>query len=575
MTSLSIFLAATLWEGVVADAGANRSHFLGKSAVEVTASGAKCGPLDLPENAGCKEVVEWAVSGGKNDPSADGWYYNMPSIAGVKYGQGTLADFQRLYYCAPPGKDKFCGLPPCSGCSNPPCNDCFAGHQLYASLRPGCDGNNRGVGCVPPKSAMGYKGQHWPTSVIYGTQEMHIFAIGDWGGMDGSLDTNEGRPNIVAYDWGKRPGPSVFPRSRWNKAHTVQLCDHKQLVQCFNTRGQPPCIPECGYVPGVDDNPQILVANAFKARAALKDPSYILNVGDNFYWGGIEKTCGEPMNKISYPTKHQFDQIFEGVYQGAGLSGKPWFSVLGNHDWGGFKFDNGWDQQMSYTWASDRWVMPAPYYSTTVVYADLGFDVDYYFLDSNFMDAKAPEEDPNHNMCSRKNNKPSATCAAADGPTSVDSCPGWFAALWAEQKEWVTRLLPKSQATWQIAVTHFPCGHEQGFYKSLANMGLDLLVTGHRHDQELWLPDDYAKNHMGITCIVTGGGGGITSEATPDPDHTEDWYGEAQYGFYDLTISKKEIFIESVNYDGEVLLTHTVYPSRWGNGVPDNSDAWP
>jgi hypothetical protein len=96
----------------------------------------------------------------------------------------------------------------------------------------------------------GYKGQHWPTTVVYGVQEMHIFAIGDWGGMDGSLDTNEGRPNIVAYNWGKRPGPSVFPRSRWNKAHTVQFCDHKQLVECFNTRGQPPCIPECGYVPG-------------------------------------------------------------------------------------------------------------------------------------------------------------------------------------------------------------------------------------------------------------------------------------------------------------------------------------
>ena len=96
----------------------------------------------------------------------------------------------------------------------------------------------------------GYKGQHWPTTVVYGVQEMHIFAIGDWGGMDGSLDTNEGRPNIVAYDWGKRPGPSVFPRSRWNKAHTVKFCNHKQLVECFNTRGQPPCTPECGYVPG-------------------------------------------------------------------------------------------------------------------------------------------------------------------------------------------------------------------------------------------------------------------------------------------------------------------------------------
>ena len=58
----------------------------------------------------------------------------------------------------------------------------------------------------------GYKGQHWPTTVVYGVQEMHIFAIGDWGGMDGSLDTNEGRPNIVAYDWGKRPGPQRLPK---------------------------------------------------------------------------------------------------------------------------------------------------------------------------------------------------------------------------------------------------------------------------------------------------------------------------------------------------------------------------
>ncbi|CAE7569408.1 ACP5 [Symbiodinium sp. CCMP2592] len=537
------------------------SHFLSKQSVEVSSQGARCGGLDLPENAGCKQVVEWAAGGGKWDSAAGGWYKNMPSITGVNHEQGTLQDFQRLYYCSPPG-DSFCGLPPCTGCSNPPCSDCFAGNQLYSSLRPGCDGNDKGVGCVPPKTALGYKGQHWPTTVIHGTQEMHIFAIGDWGGMDGSLDPPEGRKTIVAYDWGRRPGPSVFPRSRWNKMHTVQFCDHKQLVECFNTRGQAPCTPECGYVAGVDDQPQLLVANAFKARAALVDPQYILNVGDNFYWGGIEKTCGSPMDQISYPTKHQFDQIFEGVYQGAGLTNKPWFSVLGNHDWGGFKFDNGWDQQISYTWASNRWVMPAPYYKTSVVYADLGFDVDYFFLDSNFIDAMPPEEDPNHNMCSRKNNKPSASCAAADGPESVDACPGWFASLWAEQKPWVTQLMGQSKANWQIVVTHFPCGHEQDFYKSLQGLGMDLLVTGHRHDQELWLPDDYAKNHMGVTCIVTGGGGGITSEATPNPEETEDWYGEGQYGFYDLTISKSEILIESINYDGEVLLTHTVHPSR-------------
>lgn len=65
---------------------------------------------------------------------------------------------------------------------------------------------------------------------------------------------------------------------------------------------------------------------------------------------------------------------------------------------------------------------------------------------------------------------------------------------------------------------------------------------------------------MGVACIVTGGGGGITSEATPNPNNTIDWYGEGQYGFYDLTISKTEILIESINYNGELLLTHKVYP---------------
>mmetsp|Transcript_78290 Transcript_78290/g.123212 ORF Transcript_78290/g.123212 Transcript_78290/m.123212 type:complete len:550 (+) Transcript_78290:87-1736(+) len=539
---------------VMAEPGSRR--FLQRRAEDSTPS---CGGIELEPNDLCRDTVLWAAGGGKWDPRAVEWFKNFESIAGVPIGSGNVADYQRLYWCAPPG-GKYCGLPPCSGCSSPPCDDCFAGKPLVANLRPGCKANDTSIGCVPPETTMGYKGQHWPTTYIDGTQEMHIFLIGDWGGLDGSLDTNQGRPELIAYDWGRQPGPSVFPRSRWNKRHTEQLCSHKEFVECFNTFGEAPCIPECGFVMGVDDKPQLLVAEAFKERAALKDPQYILNVGDNFYWGGIEKTCGFPMNMLSYPAKHQFDEIFEGIYQGPGLSGKPWFGVLGNHDWGGFRFDNGWDQQMSYTWFSDRWVLPAVYYKTSMVYKDLDFDVDIYFLDTNFLDAKPPEEDPSHNMCSLKNNKPSATCSAAGGPESIESCPAWFASLWKEQKKWIRNLLPKSTATWQFVVTHFPCGHEQKFYRGLRRKGLDLLITGHRHDQELWRADAYHKNHMGVTCIVTGGGGGITSEATPNPNNTVDWYGEGQYGFYDLTISKTEILIESINYNGELLLTHKVYP---------------
>ena len=92
----------------------------------------------------------------------------------------------------------------------------------------------------------------------------------------GTLDTNQGRPELIAYNWGRQPGPSVFPRSRWNKKHTERLCSHKQFVECFNTFGAEPCTPECGFVNGVDDKPQLLVAEAFKERAAIKDPQHPL-----------------------------------------------------------------------------------------------------------------------------------------------------------------------------------------------------------------------------------------------------------------------------------------------------------
>ena len=171
--------------------------------------------------------------------------------------------------------DIHCGLFVPAGCSSPPCQDCFAGKPLTAHLRPGCEEDDTSIGCIPPEKTMSYKGQHWPTTYINGTQEMHIFLIGDWGGLDGTLDTNEGRPELIAYNWGRQPGPSVFPRSRWNKRHTERLCSHKQFVECFNTFGAEPCTPECGFVNGVDDKPQLLVAEAFKKRAAIKDPQHL------------------------------------------------------------------------------------------------------------------------------------------------------------------------------------------------------------------------------------------------------------------------------------------------------------
>eukprot|EP00933_Yihiella_yeosuensis_P014893 TRINITY_DN13148_c1_g7_i1.p1 TRINITY_DN13148_c1_g7~~TRINITY_DN13148_c1_g7_i1.p1 ORF type:complete len:457 (-),score=87.48 TRINITY_DN13148_c1_g7_i1:8-1378(-) len=408
----------------------------------------------------------------------------------------------------------------------------------------------------PPKTALAYNGIEWPSLTVGDPSgETHVFVIGDWGGMDGSFVPPEGHHQIVAYPGGADPGPHVFPRSR-------PQCSHQELVDCYWPGKQ--CKAECGFLKGVDDKAQLLVAEQFQKRAALKDPKYILNVGDNFYWGGIELDCGStPMNQIHSVTRHQFDQIFEGVYNGPGLSGKPWLSILGNHDWGGFHFGNAWDQQIAYTWASPRWIMPAVYWSIKVRYP--AFTIDYFMLDSNMNDAKPPPEDPEHNICSEKYNRPGVNCAKADGPKSVKDCPAWFARKWAEQQPWVKSKLKESNADWQIILTHFPCDYQSSFYKQLHDkFGLDLLITGHRHDQELWKANQkgYAGILGGLTCIVSGGGGGIASEESPLPGKpTHGWVNvNTAYGFFDLTISKDKILIESIDYKGKVLDSTEVLP---------------
>jgi len=228
--------------------------------------------------------------------------------------------------------------------------------------------------------------------------------------------------------------------------------------------------------------------------------------------------------------------------------------VLGNHDWGGIYFNAGWDQQIAYTWASDRWVMPAAYYSQRVRYPDQGFTVDYFMLDSNAFDALDPDVDESHNICGNSRIPAESSCASAGGPQSLATCKNWFWDLWGEQKVWVEDKLTKSDADWKIIVTHFPCGFEAAWFATLhQKYGLDLLVTGHRHDQELWSSSSALG---GLTCFVTGGGGGITSEASPRGIDTH------QYGFFDLTISKAHIKIECINIHGVNIGTSMVYPRR-------------
>mmetsp|Transcript_74176 Transcript_74176/g.192690 ORF Transcript_74176/g.192690 Transcript_74176/m.192690 type:complete len:509 (+) Transcript_74176:83-1609(+) len=346
--------------------------------------------------------------------------------------------------------------------------------------------------------------------------------------------------------------------NKWNEAHVFAVGDWGAPLKTGHVTA--------GSQAGVDDHAQYSVANAMKSRAAWANPQYILNVGDNFYYGGIEMDCNMPPNAAWGQAKADFSSGWQGIY--GELANKPWLSTLGNHDYGGWQFNMGWPQQIGYSFMNYNWIMPARYYMKRIEHPD--FVADYFMIDSNAYDAK-DFNDPatSHNICSPHNTGGVGTCANNGGMASIDACKDWFWGSYAKQKQWLENKLAASDADWKVVVTHFPCGYDGPFYRDMKTKhGLDLLVTGHRHQQELWKPDSNSKYVQSMmkaslwdgaapACFVTGGGGGIVSEAFGYADYGEDLL---TYGFFHLTMNKAWLKIELVKPDNTVHGNWTIYP---------------
>jgi len=346
--------------------------------------------------------------------------------------------------------------------------------------------------------------------------------------------------------------------NEWNEAHVFAVGDWGAPLQKGHITA--------GSTPGIDDHAQYSVANAMKGRAAWANPQYILNVGDNFYYGGIDMDCNAPPGSAWGKAKADFSSGWQGIY--GELANKPWLSTLGNHDYGGWQFNMGWPQQIGYSFVNHNWVMPARYYSKKVQHPS--FLAEYFFIDSNVYDALDPTIEPEHNICSQQHNPGGAQCTANGGMANMWACKDWFWGSYKAQKHWLEEKIAASKADWKIVVTHFPCGYDGSWYRGLyENHGLDLLVTGHRHQQELWWPgttsqyvrDFMNKNDLGdLTCFVSGGGGGISAEKFANADYGRDllWY-----GFFDLTISKDYMRIELIGLDGKIAGNTTIKPHRF------------
>jgi len=443
-------------------------------------------------------------------------------------------------------------------------------------------GNSGGV----PKGYMACKASSSKFELQWVKREMPKISVHKWKAHNTTCHSRFVAPPIPMYGTQHNgvnlPDTCFNGSGKWNMHHVFVISDWGGILPGYNGNSEidkrsydhvaPADHTRFGghmrdFADGTDEWAQQRVAKQLKKYAKEFQPDYFIQGGDAFYWGGLETHCGTPLTHA--PISPQTKAIFEDVYNGPGVDGKQWLGVLGNHDYGGWMYLGAWDQVIGYTWggpgSTGRWMMPAQYWAGKVHYDDVS--VDYYFLDTNFHDGQNTNPS-GHNICNAQKvgHSFSASCGKS-GPVSAEHCPQWFKELWNKQKGWLDYLLPKSTADWQIVVTHFPPTWGKDEWPQIASKhGIDLIITGHKHSQDVNTPDDELKfvdgwgglynDFMGGTSwIVSGGGGGVTSQGPPDGDGNDD-----QYGFMHLMITRFTIRIRAYSHGGHIRADKKMHP---------------
>lgn len=209
------------------------------------------------------------------------------------------------------------------------------------------------------------------------------------------------------------------------------------------------------------------VGEAMGRRALETGSRFVVTTGDNFYEDGVQSVT-DPLWKAS----------FEDVYTAPSLQ-RPWYGVLGNHDYRGRP-----EAQIAYAQQSSRWRMPSRYYK--VAGTDHGLPtVDLFMIDSSPLVVKYRTDEKQ---------------VLRDNVLGQDT---------AAQLKWLDNELERSQAAWKLVFTHHPSysgGYSHGNTKEMIGQvdpilqrhGVQALIFGHDHDMQHIVRD--GMHHIGTGC---------------------------------------------------------------------------
>ena len=250
-----------------------------------------------------------------------------------------------------------------------------------------------------------------------------------------------------------------------------------------------------------------------KMMAKEKKADFLLVTGDNFYEDGVKSV-----------TDSQWTLSFENVYTAKTLQ-VPWYVVLGNHDYRGNA-----QAEVDYTQHSNRWKMPARYYSYDVQIDD-STTATFFVLDTSPFITSYQKEDKKYHVLEQP----------------ID-----------RQLHWLDSALANCKSQWKFAAGHHPvyaAGEKHGDTPEMIAQVLPLFkkynvqayFCGHEHNLE------HLKTEN-MDFFVSGGG----SEGKGAATNAMSLYSEASCGFLTVSLTSKELKADFTDSTGRVVNTSTV-----------------
>ena len=257
---------------------------------------------------------------------------------------------------------------------------------------------------------------------------------------------------------------------------------------------------------GTGDENQKKVAAAMQKFCEKNGCDLALMMGDNIHPTGV-KSVEDP----------QFIAKFEKPYAGLCI---PFYTMLGEHDWGRKGEMSNWRAQIEYTQRSTRWRLPSDVYSLTIG------DLKILALNTN----------------------------------TLDTSP--------EQAAWLKKELENSKAGWNLVMGHKPI-NSYGYHGDTDFMvaqllpqlcgRADLYLSAHEHNLQV------LKADCGLPLLVAGSGGKLRTENATGP---RSLFGAPGLGFMYLQVQEQAIQAQVVTATGDILYSFTI-PQRNKPGPAD------